>query len=75
MERELGESYWTLRTRLSEVIKQMGYSEAEESQPAAGPVTEGADRRRQILDQLEAKEIDAAEAAQMLASLSRRRNP
>ncbi|MHB0876056.1 MAG: DUF2089 family protein [Anaerolineae bacterium] len=71
MERELGESYWTLRTRLGEVIRQMGYAEAEEGPPAAGRPTDGdAAKRRQILDRLEAKEIDATEAAQMLSSLS-----
>jgi len=65
MERELGESYWTLRTRLSEVIKEMGYEEGE----AVAPAEEMAARRREVLDQLEAGQIDAQQAAALLASL------
>lgn len=71
MERELGESYWTLRTRLSEVIKEMGFDAAE---PAPAP-EEPRPRRRRILDKLEAGEIGAGEAAEMLADLGRRPLP
>ncbi len=65
MERELGESYWTLRSRLSEVIKEMGFDEGE------APVTaeEVAARRREVLDQLEAGAMDAQAAAAALSSL------
>ena len=69
MERELGESYWTLRTRLSEVIKEMGFDEAE----VAPSVEEVAARRREILDQLEAGELNAKEAASLIASLTSER--
>jgi len=65
MERELGESYWTLRTRLSEVIKEMGFDENEPPLPAE----EVALRRREVLDQLESGAIDAKAAAEALASL------
>ena len=69
MERELGESYWTLRTRLGEVIKEMGFDEAE----AAISAEEVAARRREILDQLEARELDAKQAAALLSSLAPQR--
>jgi hypothetical protein len=69
MERELGESYWTLRTRLSEVIKEMGYDEAE----GAPSAEEVAARRKEILDQLEAGELDAKEAAALLSALGSER--
>lgn len=69
MERELGESYWTLRNRLSDVIKEMGFDEGE----APLPAEEVAARRREILDQLEAGELDAQAAAAALASLAAER--
>ncbi|NPV06890.1 MAG: DUF2089 domain-containing protein [Anaerolineae bacterium] len=70
MERELGESYWTLRTRLSEVIQEMGFDEAE----GAPTPEEVAARRREVLDQLEAGEIGAKEAATLLSSLASERD-
>lgn len=71
MERELGESYWTLRNRLSEVIKEMGFDESE----APLPPEEVAMRRREVLDQLEAGEIDAKTAAAALAPLAPEQGP
>lgn len=60
MEAELGLSYPTIRNRLHEVIKALGYEiGAEES----GPTEE---ERRQILDDLEKGKIDSTEAMQML---------
>ena len=60
MERESRESYWTLRTRLSDVIKEMGYDEEEAVAPDGGETSR---KRREVLDRLAAKEISAAEAA------------
>ena len=65
MERVSGESYWTLRTRLGEVIEQMGYQEAETSS-----LEEASAKRKKVLDRLEAGELDAAEAAELLAALT-----
>jgi hypothetical protein len=64
MEREMGESYWALRGRLTDVIRQMGFedtAEPEEGDPAA--------RRREILDRLDRGEMSAEEAAAALAEL------
>ena len=66
MERELSESYWTLRARLNEAIETLGLE--EESEPAHDPVAE---LRQQILHQVQAGIIEAAEAARQLATLSR----
>ena len=59
MEREVGLSYPTLRSRLTEVIRQMGY--------AVGPETPLSDEERHhVLDQLASGEIDSAEAMRRL---------
>ncbi|NLG48707.1 MAG: DUF2089 domain-containing protein [Chloroflexi bacterium] len=66
MERDLGQSYWTLRAKLNEVIQELGFQVEpvhEEEELAA--------LRRQILDQLERGEIDPAEAAEQLNQLKR----
>jgi hypothetical protein len=59
MERELGISYWTIRSKLSEVLGQLGLEES----PEPGSVT---DKRQQILEQLNKGMISAKEAAQLL---------
>jgi hypothetical protein len=60
MEGEIGMSYPTLRARLHEIIRAMGYEPgAEESRPSAS------DRKR-ILEKLEAGELDAAQAVTLL---------
>jgi len=66
MERALGQSYWTLRNQLGEVIREMGF---EDATPADDDEAARAQRRRELLDQLERGEIDAARAAQLLAEL------
>lgn len=64
MARESGESYWTLRARLNEVVRAMGLEVPE-------PVPEDtlAERRREILLQVQRGELQAAEAASALAAL------
>ncbi len=62
MERELGLSYPTLRARLTEVIRQMGF----EVGPEPEPISE--EQRQQILDDLAAGKITAEEAMKMLES-------
>lgn len=66
MERELGESYWTLRARLNQIIEAMGLE--AEPEPAVDPIAE---LRRQILQQVQEGTIGVAEAARRLANLKR----
>ena len=63
MERELGQSYWTIRSRLDKVIGEMGLS----SDP---PDLE--EQRKQILKQLSDGEIDVDEATQKLSNLGKK---
>lgn len=64
MESEMGMSYPTLRTRLHEVIRALGYEPGKDEIPPA-PVSSEDDRRR-ILDQLDAGELSFGEAMAML---------
>jgi hypothetical protein len=64
MERELGISYWTIRSRLNDLLEELGF-EAKES--ADEPDLET--RQREILERLRAGELTAGEAAQLLAKL------
>ena len=60
MEREIRLSYPTLRSRLAEVIRQMGYPVGPEA-PASSD-----EDRHEILDLLASGEIDSAEAMRRL---------
>jgi hypothetical protein len=64
MARERGESYWTLRARLNEVVRAMGFEEPEIEEDTL------ADRRRDILLQVQQGKLPAGEAAAALATLS-----
>lgn len=59
VEEELGVSYPTVRNRLNEVIRALGYDTPEESGVPA-------ERRRTILEQLSAGEISSDEAVRLL---------
>ena len=61
MERELGVSYWTIRSKLDEVITQFGFEKSDDSQKKR------IKNRRLILEKLEQGEITVAEAADLLA--------
>ncbi|RME62891.1 MAG: DUF2089 domain-containing protein [Caldilineae bacterium] len=61
MEAELGMSYPTLRSRLHEIIRTLGY-EPGRDEPSPLPERE----RRRILEALEAGEIDYQEAMRLL---------
>ncbi|MBX3010273.1 MAG: DUF2089 domain-containing protein [Caldilineaceae bacterium] len=63
MERELGISYWTIRTRLNELIQELGF-EVEAAQE-----DELKNRRREILEQVDRGELSASEATEQLAKL------
>ena len=65
MERELEISYPTVRNRLNAVIKELGYEvEVESAEPG-----EVAEERRAILKRLNAGEISAAEATELINQL------
>ena len=64
MERELGISYWTIRSRLNEIVVQLGL----ELRPPRPPKRTTA-RRQQILEQLNAGLLTVSEAAACLEEL------
>lgn len=64
MERELGISYPTVRSRLNAVIAELGFEVGAE---LADDIPE---QRRQILKRLDAGEISAAEAAELIHQLN-----
>ncbi len=71
VERELGISYPTVRSRLENLIKSLGYSAlSEEPQDAREDFV--ARERKQILDRLADGEIGAQEATRLLKGLSER---
>ncbi len=70
VEAELGISYPTVRARLDEVIRALGFPAASEDGLRPSQARE---ERRQILEALRGKEISADEAAKRLAVLGDRR--
>lgn len=62
MERETGESYWTIRRRLDEVITEMGIEE----EPKESDLSTN---RQEILARLSRGEINVQEATQLLSKL------
>jgi hypothetical protein len=65
MEEEMGLSYPTLRNRLNEIIRAMGF-EPSKDEPPAGPQPPSPVERQQILDLLSRGEIDMEEAKRRL---------
>lgn len=67
MEDEMGLSYPTLRNRLNDIIRALGYEPAREEPAVAPPIqTLGPDERQSILDMLSRGEIDLEEAKRRL---------
>lgn len=62
MERGLGESYWTIRNRLNEVISALGFETAVSDPPPA----EKSNNRQEILAQLQEGQLSVDEAAKLL---------
>lgn len=63
MERELGISYWTIRSRINELISELGFEvEAEQEEDITR-------QRREILEKVDSGEIGAGEAAELLTKL------
>lgn len=63
MERELEQSYWTIRNRLDKLIQEMGLGTPEVSI---------SDQRKKFLEQLSNGEISADEAAKKIANLGKK---
>jgi hypothetical protein len=61
METELGLSYPTIRNRLHDVIRAMGYEPGKEEAPDLAD-----EKRRSVLDELNAGKISAEDAMKML---------
>ncbi len=64
VERELGISYPTVRSRLDDLIRALGYEVREE--PASPDLAEEAERRRETLERLKSGEITAEQALKLL---------
>lgn len=64
MERETGESYWTIRRQLDEVITEMGFEQAPTEDDLSA-------KRQEILAQLSRGEIDVPEATRLLKQLNK----
>ena len=70
MERELGISYWTIRSRLNEIVVQLGLESPASPASATGSAAAAtAARRQQILEQLNAGLLTVSEAAARLEEL------
>lgn len=65
VEVELGISYPTVRNRLDDLVRALGFDVRDESEPAREP-TEEIDRRREILERLRQGEINAEQAVKQL---------
>lgn len=63
MARDLGNSYWTVRKQLDDLIKALGY------EPSPAPPENTTEAQAEILHQLDRGEITAAEASELLADL------
>jgi hypothetical protein len=70
MERELGISYWTIRSKLGEIVAQLGLEEQAEA-PEIGETL--AAKRQAILDQLSEGLVTVEEAAANLEKLKKKR--
>ena len=64
MEEELNLSYPTLRNRLYDIIRALGYEPGKDDEPSLSP-----EDRRRILDDLERGKITPLQAQQLLQGL------
>ena len=77
MERELGLSYPTVRSRLEALVRALGFgprADADEAETEPEPVADPAEvraTRQEILERLARHEIDADEAADVIRALGR----
>lgn len=61
MERELGISYWIIRSRINELITDLGFESEKQDEVAS--------QRQEILERVSDGELTAAEAAEFLGQL------
>lgn len=61
MERELGISYWIIRSRINELIKDLGFETDEQEDLGS--------KRQEILARVDRSEITAGEAAELMGRL------
>ncbi len=66
LERELDLSYPTLRSRLTELIRAMGYEIGQEEAPAAAAAQPAEENRRRILDDLASGRLSSEDAIKAL---------
>ena len=64
MERETGQSYWTIRNRLDKVITEMGFEVPADKESLSA-------RRKEILAQLKAGDINVDQATKLLSELGK----
>lgn len=69
VEVDLGLSYPTIRARLDEVVRALGYDDGTDGRRPGRGAAGRRDRRRQILHDLREHRIDAETAARLLAAL------
>ncbi len=67
MERELGTSYWTIRSRLNELIEELGFE--VDNSTEVQQEEEIKSQRRAILEKIDRGELSASEAAEQLTKL------
>lgn len=61
MERELGISYWIIRSRINDLITDLGFESEKQDELAS--------QRQEILERVSGGELTAAEAAELLGQL------
>jgi hypothetical protein len=66
MEKEMGLSYPTLRSRLTDLIRAMGYEVGQEETAPPGAPGMGDDERRKVLDDIAAGRISPEQALKLL---------
>jgi len=78
MERELGISYPTVRSRVEALVRALGFGPRdsedgadEQSHTSTGPTADAAAGRQEILERLARREIDAEAAAAAIRALGR----
>ena len=69
MERELGISYPTVRSRVEALVRSLGFGPRSDDEDAA--IVEPAQSREEILERVARREISAEEAAQAIRALGR----
>ncbi|MCP5094144.1 MAG: DUF2089 domain-containing protein [Chloroflexi bacterium] len=68
MEREVGESYWTIRNRINDVIAELGFEGKEEEDVPSEE--DGRFQRQEILAMLDNGDLTVDEAADLLKQIS-----